>query len=264
MSTGRPGDPGDRSGSGMLQPRLTDSSLSTGSDARMQIIQVTRTLATGLLLIVLTLGGGGPLAGQPGLTRVPVTAAVPELLAGYEAEVRGDKADRSATRDLGYLLLTHAEHPPQTIGALLAGLERLALTSDHPLVRSGAAQRLGRPGSEENARPRRGTVARLERVYRQSHHLDVRGVIVITMARQAERRQAVAFLRAIAVKPRDQQDFPGSASAALISLAALGDEGRAVLRELHQHQLVQDADARFELSEFAKRNYRYEWRPSPN
>ncbi len=180
-----------------------------------------------------------------------------QLLKTFEAEARGlTKGSPRAGLEISHILLRREQYPAGTVQELLSGLERLALQSTSSRVRADAALQLGTPGlrTARNAMP--GTVTRLLRVYRQSSDPLVRGVVIARLASVAERRDAIEFIRSVALQDPSQQDFPGAAFHAIATLVAMDEDGRMVLRELHEKQLVKDLDARSGLAEWAKRGFR--------
>lgn len=224
-------------------------------------------------IAALVLGGTAlprPLIGQEGVKatpiRQPVTASPAQLLTDYTAEVHsriaGNPWLHKASGDITHVLTRRDQYPARMVSELLSGLERLALESGHPRVRTEAAAISGTAGSRNAPNPMPGTVARLIRLYQRSQDPSVRRLIVFAMPHAAERAAAVAFVRFVALQDPENQDFPGAIGLALGTLETMDEEGRTVLRELHEKQLVKDPLARWDLENLAKRGYRIDWRPT--
>jgi hypothetical protein len=172
---------------------------------------------------------------QPGGTHTFTLPSAAVLLKEFEHEV----ANPSAAGTMGTVGLTKIlrrpdKFPPATVDTILNGLEDLSLTSNHALVRQGAASHLSLPGGLELGNPRPGTVARMLRVYRRSNDMAVRLAVLGSLPKVAERAQAIAFVRSVAMQAREDQDFPGSAHEAIGILAwgSMSAEGCVVLRQL--------------------------------
>jgi hypothetical protein len=136
--------------------------------------------------------------------------------------------------------------------ALLDGLENLSVHSKSPTVRREAAFLISIPGSRRSKTPSARTFERLQHVYRKSSDYTVKSVVVGTMGDLTDRGKAAAFLKTVAA-----EDSTGVlAGSAVSSLLTLGDEGRAVLRQLHDSNEVPDPEVRQILSTMAKNGYR--------
>jgi hypothetical protein len=81
-------------------------------------------------------------------------------------------------------------------------------------------------------------------------------MVVVGMADLVERTKALEFLETIAIQEPAKADFPGAASRALGSLVAMDGEGRAVLQRLYETGAVHDPNAKLELSNLAKQDFR--------
>jgi hypothetical protein len=68
-----------------------------------------------------------------------------------------------------------------------------------------------------------------------------------------ETRQAALFLERVA--KQDRADFPDSQQRTLTSLLRLDDEGRTVLRRLHETNAVPNPQAKLTLEQLAKQGY---------
>lgn len=186
-----------------------------------------------------------------------VTRTPTELLAAFEHDYDATgKATSAGSLDLTYVLMHHTEFPSADVEALLQGLERIALVGDASPLRAAAVLRLVIPGSLQSRSPVPNMMGRLERIYQGTNDPLVRSSVVSSMAELAQRQAALRFLEKVAVQAPEAADFPGSASRALGTLVAMGDEGREVLRRLHESEAIRDPEARYELSVLASRGYR--------
>ena len=183
-----------------------------------------------------------------------ITRTPGELISALVREKQTPGGYDPASHDITVVLTHRSDYPAPYVEAILRGLEQLALTGDSPDLRRSVVLWLAIPGSRRSTHPVPGTVARLARLYRRDPA--VRGVVVSAMADLAERQEALAFLERIAVQAPEDADFPESAGRALATLVAMGDEGRAVLKRLHDTRAVRDLQARYELSVLASRGYR--------
>ncbi len=158
--------------------------------------------------------------------------------------------------DVAHVLTYPDDYLSADLELFLRGLEEIALTGESSRLRASAAFSLSFPGSRRKPHPVPGTVRRLERIYRRSNDPAVRGVVVASMADVAEGDKALVFLEGIATEVPVHADSPGSASRALGTLVAMDEDGRTVLKRLHETQAVRDPEARHELSVLADRGYR--------
>jgi hypothetical protein len=221
--------------------------------------RITRRVA---IALVATLIFGGWTVSADGQARGHVTIrvnAIPErLLADFVAEVQGKSlGPPMAGLSITHILLNRQDYPKQTVDELINGLERLALNSSDERLSVGAAGAFATAGSRRNPRPVPGIAQRMLRMYQQSRHELVRSVLLSSMGQSAEPQVVIQFIRSLAIRDPRAADFPGAASRALATLIVMGEEGRAILQDLHTKGLVRDPNARFELSELAKRNYRF-------
>jgi hypothetical protein len=185
-----------------------------------------------------------------------VNASPERLLADFAAEEQGrSHGTATAGPNIAHVLNNSHRFPAQTVNAILTGLERLALSSPDARVRVGAASAFTTAGSRRNPRPIPGIAQRMLRMYDRSQDRGVRRVLVSFMGRSAEPQVVIPFVRTLAIQDPHVADFPGAASHALATLAAM-EGGRSVLQDLHARGLVRDPGARFELNELAKRDFR--------
>jgi hypothetical protein len=186
-----------------------------------------------------------------------VTRAPGELVATFARDYQAPHGPTTgAGRYVAHVLTYPEDYPAADLAVFQQGLEQLALTSDSPRLRTSSTFSLSQLGSRGRPHPVAGTMERLERIYQRSTDPAVRSMVVVSLYDVSERPEALAFLERVAKQAPGNQDFPGAASRALGSLVLMGDEGRAVLRRLHQTGAVRDADARLELDNLAKRGFR--------
>jgi len=102
----------------------------------------------------------------------------------------------------------------------------------------------------------RGTFARLQRIYETSDDQLVQGVALAAMADVVERKEAVNLLERLARQRPGDPGYPRVARAALRTLVAMDEDGRAALKRLHETGAVRDQEAQHELSVMAERGYR--------
>jgi hypothetical protein len=186
-------------------------------------------------------------------TRYHVTRPPDELFAAYVRERQALNNQTNATVDLAHVLTHSTEYSPADVEWLLRELEQFALTGQPQWLRAEAVGQLALPGSNRAVRPTTGTFARLDRVYRRSSDPLVKTVVVSAMGTLTEEPRAISFLERVAT--HESGTFP-SAGKALASLLVMGDEGRAVLKRLHDTGAVRDPKARKDLATLAKNGYR--------
>jgi hypothetical protein len=180
-----------------------------------------------------------------------------ELLAAFNGEYQTPHGPVTAVgRDIAQVI-THPEtYNPKDLTRFVDGLERLALKGVSEPVRTTAVMNLALLGSGRKQHPVGGMVDRLQRIYYRTNEPVVRSMVVTALSEVAERPNALALLRKVAVQQPGQADFPGAASRALGTLVAMGDEGRAILRQLYETEAVKDPEAKLELTNLAKQDYR--------
>jgi hypothetical protein len=187
--------------------------------------------------------------------RRQVTSTPHQLIAAFVRDYEGDgPLPSTAGMDLSAILLDRADYPGGSLNSVIEGLQEVALSQRSPRLRAVAIMYLASSGSRDALHPRPGTVARLERIYRQSNNALVRASVVTGLARSAEHHEALAFLEDVAA--RESQDFPGAPQAALTAIASHADEGTGLLRRLHQAKAVHDPQARLWLDQVATTGYR--------
>ena len=176
-----------------------------------------------------------------------------ELVAAYVREYQANKGHSSAFQDLVQVLTHHTDYPASDLKKLLDALERVALTAEPQRLRAEATVALSIPGKRQAANPVT-TFPRLQRVYRGSTDPVVRSVVVQALGDLAERRDGALFLESIAKQER--ADFPDAQKQALTSLMDMDEEGRSVLKRLHDTNAVRDPEAKQTLVFLAKQGYR--------
>jgi len=181
-----------------------------------------------------------------------VTRAPAELLAAYVRESQTLNGHHDASTAITHILTHHTDYPPADVESLLQGLEEIALTGALSSLRAESAFRLSIPGSRRALHPIPGAFPRLARVYRESSDVLVRRMVVNVMGDLTDRGEAAAFLERVA----SEEPPGGIAGRALASLLTMGDEGRLVLKRLHETKAVRDPEVSMDLSTIAKNGYR--------
>lgn len=225
----------------------------------MEIRHMSPSLAaaTALTLVVLSGTACAPLTAQE-LAAAPgqqATRSPEELLVRFAEEERSGVAGQ-ASEDIFRIFRDPVKYPRATVEALLNGLERLALTSNHPYVRTAAAATISMAGWSTSKSPLSGIVARQVRIYQRTSDPMVRSAVVSSLTGAAETKSASAFLRTIALQSSRRGDFPNAPISAIRALTRLGEDGPATLRELHQNGQVRDREALGFLEQLSKTGYR--------
>jgi HEAT repeat protein len=156
------------------------------------------------------------------------------------------------------LVLTHPEsYPEGDLERLISGLQEIALsTHESPRLRESATVALSLPGSRKRIHPVKGTLSRLQLIYKDANNQEVRSIAVSSMAGLAEETKTAAFLETLAQKGPGDPDYPRAVGWALHALPGVGEEGRAALKRLHESHAVRDPEAQAQLAELAKHGYR--------
>ena len=212
---------------------------------------MSRLIKVGLgLMVCQTIVGVSTAASQ---RQGPINHSPKELVNAFSHDAESDGPPSAATEALNDVLVDNSRYS-HSFDEVLDRLEDLALNSSMPNVRARAAVTLSQGGSRNAKHPRKGTVARLERLYRHTTDHIVQGVIVASLSRSAERPDALTFLEAIATQKTE--DYPGSALDALVSISVHEDAGRAALKRLHDSKAVSNPEAAGWLGAMAQRGYR--------
>lgn len=202
-------------------------------------------LACLLLVIRPALAQGAHIEGPS-----PRTTA--ELLRGFENPARTPGGGNPRAQAVSILL--HRERTsPDTIRAILAGLERIALTAQDPEARMRAMQTLAIPGFRTDPHPMPGIADRLVRLYRLSDDPNMRATLIEYLGRLNEGDRVVDFLRSLLVQA--DSDVPSSPVHAYGALRQIGPRGIAVLREAYRAGTVRDPSARALLDAFARAGF---------
>lgn len=149
------------------------------------------------------------------------------------------------------------QYPPAVYDAAVNGLERLALTSNDDRVRTAAVMALVNMGNGAADPPIAGTVDRLSSIFWQSNDKGLRASILRVMCCQAERAQAVEFLKAAARedRPEDRGSHWPPAHWALSTLALMGPDGQAALASLYAEDSVKNPVARAYMEYLSKHSF---------
>jgi hypothetical protein len=177
-------------------------------------------------------------AGAQGVVPPPrstMSAGAQQLLTSFENRAETGPAS------LGTLLRRPELYNKKVIDSVVVGLEKLALTSSSPSVRSNAAWNLAVAGSAKMSDP--GVLDRLTRVYQRSHDELVRRSILGRMYQQQNKKGAIQFLMKVASQAPDQLGYEEAALEAVSGLSYMGDEGRAALLELKNSGRLKDPSA---------------------
>lgn len=152
--------------------------------------------------------------------------------------------------------------PVQAVNARLDSLEQIALHTPNPATRASALIRLTEPGIvwalHREPAPivvYPGIVARLQRIYPSADSYS-RGMIVRGLSVQAERSEALTWLRELTRSTDMSDGHIGIAEEAVEALAKMGPGGEAELRRLH---LSGEADPGLQkmLDRLARTGYRH-------
>lgn len=204
-------------------------------------------------------------AGRPCRAQTPDPEWYPEwwprTRADSLAEVRGalrtftSSSDKERVLDVRKFLSGVARgrgNTPEVRSAALDGLEAIVRGSvpSSREVRWGATLMLASAGSVNATPPMTGMVARLERLYREVDHRDVRRFVVSSLIRQAERAAALAFLRSLLEKPT--AGFPGEHRVVIGALMGRfgGRDGMALLRQIDRDGSAGYRAARNDLAQY--------------
>jgi hypothetical protein len=173
------------------------------------------------------------------------------------------KADTTASCDPGVhsaivYITPGAAYPHSTVEAVLDGLVELALTSTDPDVRVATVSTIAMAGNERYEGST-STLPWLKRLYTESQHGDIKGTAMNGANYQADKVAVAEFYGMVATdSDPGPYDVP-LPSAAIMSLARLGEPGLAVLQQLAEGDEVQLPHARLQLQELQQRN----WKPEP-
>jgi hypothetical protein len=205
-----------------------------------------------------------------GLLALPACASLPETLAAqrlvdappaelldrFASEEASPGGPDAASSAITYILVHRPDYSPATVRSLIDGLERLALESANGNVRHSSVRHMSLAGRFSDARPEPGLLSRLKRIYSHTSDPELRVVVVTTMGRIAERKDAIVFLDGVARQDPASEDFPNAGLWALRTLPGMGEEGRAELKSLHETNAVRHPEARHSLSVLASKGYK--------
>jgi hypothetical protein len=179
--------------------------------------------------------------------------SVPEILRDFVAAVNNPSQTRPS---MDNLVVAHRQlFPRATVDSLLAGYETLATDpTQNPRVAITAIGAIGMLGSSQHAHPVPGQTQRLLRIYGAGDKAR-RYSVLSQLGNATERPAAVAFLRGIATLPSNAESEQ-LVVASIRSLALLGNEGAAALREMDRTGAVRNPEGRVALRAFAGRGYR--------
>jgi hypothetical protein len=176
------------------------------------------------------------------------------LFAAYKQERAALNNENNASLELTHVLSHPTEYPMAYVESLLRQLEQFTLTGSPEWLRNEAVLGLALPSSKRVAHPIPSSFARLERIYRRSPDPVVKRTVINAMGSSSESQRACAFLEQIATQ--DSADYPDAPVTAITSLLIQGDEGKIVLKRLHENGKVRDREARRSLAILAKSEFR--------
>lgn len=195
------------------------------------------TLLIGLLLAWTS----GPIAAQE---MDLSTASVADLLDRF-VEEQMDREGSEAFQQITRILLGRtAERPQSDVGALIDGLADLVLNAPTPWVRSVAVSVMAVAGKEGAANPDPAIGPRLVRLFRETRDPLVRSMILGVFKTQVNRSVGRVLFREVLTEDRSPFANTGEARVAAAEALKWGEEGLALLRELHAAGTIKDRDAR--------------------
>lgn len=207
-------------------------------------------------ILALVLIGTSALATQPACALAQVRTPYPEelppveeILSNFECESVGSDCEELGSDQIVWVHHHPDEAPPGVLEGLLDGLQRMALEGRTEDIRQSAALRLAAFGAERtyNPDPLRGVLTRLLTIYQQSSNRMVRYSILNSLSYNVERDGAVKFLTLVARQDSTNEDFQGSATAAVRALHNAGEPGRYALESLRTADQVKDPEAQILL-----------------
>lgn len=217
-----------------------------------------RMILSGVLAVVAVGVLTTPSQAQPGpavertesgyILRAPTPHGIATQRFPSAARMLADFARLGHQPQLGQVIFNRAPFPTALVDSLVLGLEQLALTGAHENIRSAAVSTLVFMGRDLPD----GT-ERVIRIFERSNDQRVRGNVLVLLPMTSQKSRALGFLRRVAVRSGGPQDEPAKA---ITSLAHLGSDGQAVLRELHASGAVRSQEARSRLTALARNGYR--------
>lgn len=205
--------------------------------------------------LVATLAGGSVAAQAPGkpagagVTPVTLPSAERMLTVFMEDAVENRSGGKEGIVAVRYAVSHPSELPRARLDSLLAGLERVAVTSEVRLARVRAVMELARMADSAG-------FERMMRVYRAATaHPEVRDMVVSTMQKPKLPRHMnawVALLAELTTAPAGVEDFPNSKFQAMTFLFLLGTPGRERLIDIHRRNLARDPEVRATLAEWIR------------
>lgn len=180
-----------------------------------------------------------------------------DLFQGFVSDGAAD-GQRSAaqSRRIYHVLLRPGAYGHARLRPFLEQLEGVAVNHPSRHLAAEAAYALSIPGTRAVDAPVPGTVERLIEVYNRTRHGVARAVVVGSMIDQSERAAAIPFLESVATMPRNATGPDLAQRLAIYALASMGEEGRRVLRRLHESGVITEPEARYQLEVIARKGYR--------
>jgi hypothetical protein len=176
------------------------------------------------------------------------------MLAVFEEDAALDRTGGTEGIVAVQYAVTHpAELAPSRLDSLLAGLERMATTSETRKARIRAVMMLGR--MEDSA-----SFERIVRVYRAAAaYPEVRDMVISVTDKPKLPRHVTAWaalLMELVTKPAGQEDFENAPFEAMRHLVALGAPGQDALRNAHQRGLVSNPEVHALLAEWVRQDFK--------
>lgn len=212
-------------------------------------------------LVVMTLG---VVPGAPASAQVECL----ELRCYSARQAIAELAREAAAREsmgLGYAatlhILTSRDAPRARRDSVADGLEHLAMRSNDPELRTRATTILVSAGRGDMDQSLPGASARVARILRATDNPDVRRRILLLGFWMADRQPLLPALREVAESPGVSErevmfnhdvDDP---SLAVEALARMGEDGAAILRDLHRRKALRSARASALLESLSRRSY---------
>lgn len=186
-----------------------------------------------------------------------ITRTPQELLREFPKYLDPGRENSGPTVDIVHIAVNPDVYAAADLEVFLQGVERLALTAESSDIRRKAAVYLTRVGARSRSRPLpvAPIFPRLMRIYRRSTDPGVRYDVTQGMADVADRAEALAFLEQVARE--SPPPFRNAANAVIDALIIMGEEGRPLLRRLHESKAIQEPSARRRLNSLAERDFRY-------
>lgn len=180
-----------------------------------------------------------------------------DLFQGFVSEGASSSQRSAGASSRIYHVLVHpGAYGHARLGPFLEQLESVAVNHPSQDLAAEAAYALSVPGTRAVDAPMPGTVKRLIEVYHRTQYAAVKAIVVGSMIDQSERATAIPFLESVATMGRGETGPDLAQGTAIFALASIGEDGRRVLRRLHESGVITEPEARYQLEVIARRGYR--------